>query len=309
MIKQIVEISETPAHVRVRREQLEITSQGETLGRIPCEDLGVLIVDNQQVTYTHQALTKLGSCGTVVVLCDEMHLPSSMVLPLPDHSQVVTRLKMQIDATAPTKKRIWKQIVQSKITGQAANLEEGTAEERRLRELARTVRSGDPKNHEAQAAKIYWNSWLSEHPAQEEFRRGRFENAPNNLLNYGYAIYRAAIARAIVAAGLNPAIGIKHINRSNAFCLADDLIEPLRPIVDQIVRDLFCSGHADLDRYTKSAILESLTAAFSVSQGTGPLLVQLNRYLTSFVRCLEDPRAELETPQQCMLSDIETCGS
>ncbi|MCG6154660.1 type II CRISPR-associated endonuclease Cas1 [Rubinisphaera margarita] len=308
MIKQIVEISETPAHLRVRHEQLEITVKGKVIGRIPCEDLGVLIVDNQQATFSHYALVRLGAYGTVVVLCDDAHHPSSMVLPLPNHSQVVTRLKLQIDVSAPTKKRIWKQIVISKISGQAENLQADSAPRKRLVELARTVRTGDPQNHEAQAAKIYWQSWLHDLREQEEFRRSRYGDAPNNLLNYGYAIYRAAIARAIVAAGLHPSIGVKHIHRSNVFCLADDLVEPLRPIVDQVVRELYSSGHVELDRYAKSMILESLTQAFSVSHGKGPLLVQLNRYLASFVRCLEDPRAELEIPQQCTSSDIEICG-
>ena len=308
MIKRIVEISEHPAHLRVRRKQLEILHEGEVLGRVSCEDLGILIIDHPRVTYSHQAMTTLSSLGAVVILCDDTHHPVATVLPVANHSQVVTRLQLQVEASQPTKKRIWKQIIKAKIARQAENLSDSASCKNRLEELSRTVRSGDPKNHEAQAARLYWGEWLNDLPESVEFKRERYGSAPNNLLNYGYAIYRAVLARSIVAAGLNPALGVKHSHRSNVFCLADDLIEPLRPYVDASVRMLFASGHQDLDRYTKSALLEILTETFSSSTGEGPLLVVLNRYVASFVRCLENSQNDLEIPEKCTLPDTETCG-
>lgn len=308
MIKAIVEISEKAAHLRVRRKQLEILDGAELQGTIPCEDLGVLIVDHPGVTYTHHALMTLASAGTVVLLCDAAHQPVATLLPTSDHCQIVTRLSLQIATSLPTKKRLWKQIVQAKILGQAGNLPEGTPARNRLVQLANEVRPGDPANTEGQAARIYWQNWLNELPAEIEFRRERYGFAPNNFLNYGYAVIRAALARSIVAAGLHPAIGIQHSHRSNAFCLADDLIEPLRPLVDETARSLFSAGHDELNRYTKSAFLEQLTTSFTTPQGTSPMLVAMNRYVSSLIHCLEGVNKFLEIPTACKSQDTETCG-
>ena len=174
--------------------------------------------------------------------------------------------------------------------------------------LAAQVRPGDPANTEGQAARIYWQNWLNDLPESVDFRREREGNAPNNLLNYGYAIIRAALARSIVAAGLQPALGIQHSHRSNAFCLADDLIEPFRPLVDDTARDLYSAGHTELDRYTKAALLENLTANLQTSQGSSPLLVAMNRYVASFINCLEGSIKELEIPFRCTSRVTETCG-
>lgn len=308
MIKQIVEISEQAAHLRVRQKQLEIVRDSEIAGSIPCEDLGVLIVDNPGCSYTHQALTTLASFGCIVLLCDQSHLPTSTVLPMADHSSVVTRMKLQLDVTAPTHKRLWKQLVQEKILRQADNLSD-TNEIARLKRFAEEVKSGDPTNREAQAAKRYWQQWLSDSSEAVQFKRERYGCAPNNLLNYGYAIIRAALSRAIVAAGLNPALGIKHSHRANAFCLADDLIEPLRPLVDAHARELYEGGHEEIDRYSKTRLLELLSSPFQFAEQSTPFLVGLNRYVASYVKCLEGSERFLEIPKPCTLADIETCGS
>ena len=251
MISRTVEISQEPLHVAVRRDQLVLIGRDNGNGRseraaIPCEDLGVLLVEHCGTTFTHAALTTLMRHHAAVVLCGADHLPAGMILPVSDHSEVVRRLNLQIKASKPLHKRLWRQIVQAKIRGQASNLPDGSPERSRLLALARTVRSGDPANSEAQAARIYWSVWLvlDQPPAHElddsaasdgvteRFRRDPDGVPPNGMLNYGYAVMRAAVARALVAAGLHPALGIAHSNRGNAFCLADDLVEPLRPIVD-----------------------------------------------------------------------------
>ena len=312
MIKRTIEISEQPAHLSVRHSQLLIQREGELIGQVPCEDLGLLLIDHPGTTYSHSALVTATQNGAAVVLCGADHLPQAMMLPLSDHTQVVTRLNLQIETSRPTKKRIWKRIVTAKINAQADNLKEDSAEYKRLRNLANEVKAGDTTNREAQAAKIYWNVWLNEkaeEASQHEFRRQRQGEAPNNFLNYGYAILRAALGRAIVAAGLHPALGVQHSNRSNAFCLADDLIEPLRPLVDAEVRELFIAGHTELDRNTKQILLELLTINCRVNDQQGPLMVALHKYVASFVKCLENPQHNLEFPIPCTLTDTEICGS
>ena len=158
--------------------------------------------------------------------------------------------------------------------------------------LARDVRSGDPQNVEAQAARIYWSAFFE----GIVFRRDREGGGPNPLLNYGYAVLRAAIARAIVAAGLLPSLGLHHSNRSNAFCLADDLIEPLRPLVDYRVKELLDAGRVELDQATKAALLETLTWEVRVGEQTGPLMVNLHRMVASLVRCYSGESQSLEFP-------------
>lgn len=312
MIKRTIEISQQSAHLSVRRGQLLIQREGEIVGQVPCEDLGMLLIDHPGTTYSHSALITTTQNGAAVVLCGADHLPQAMMLPLSDHTQVVTRLNLQIETSKPTKKRIWKTIVVAKINAQADNLPEDSPACKRLRNLAAEVKSGDSTNREAQAAKIYWQVWLNQNlecSQQYEFRRQRQGNAPNNFLNYGYAILRAALGRAIVAAGLHPALGVQHSNRSNAFCLADDLIEPLRPLVDAEVRELFWAGHTDLDQHTKQSLLELLTIDCKVNQQQGPLMVALHKYVASFIKCLENPGNQLEFPIPCTSTDTETCGS
>jgi CRISPR-associated protein Cas1 len=216
-----------------------------------------------------------------------------MFLPLADHSEVVWRLNDQLNASKPLQKHVWKQLVQAKIRAQAGNLPEPSPARSKLLALARIVRSGDPKNVEAQAAKIYWANWI---PEEISFRRDADGDGINALLNYGYAILRAAVARAIVVAGLLPSLGIKHCNRSNAFALADDLIEPLRPMVDVRVRSLFRRASLQLNREAKAELLRLLADNVTFGGETGPLMVCLHRYIASFVKCLRGESRELLFP-------------
>jgi CRISPR-associated protein Cas1 len=293
VIKRTIEISREPAYLSVRLNQLQIRRGEETVGSIPCEDIGVVVVDHPQTTYSHGALASLSEAGAAVVVCGRDHLPTAVLLPLADHSQVVWRLHDQLNASQPIRKQIWKQLVQAKIRAQALLLEKDAPARSKLLELARSVRSGDPANVEAQAARIYWTNWLPE----EIFRRDQDGDGLNALLNYGYAILRAALARAIVAAGMHPALGLKHKNRSNAFCLADDLIEPLRPLVDDQARELFRQGFREIDRDAKAGLLKLLAQDVEFGGEIGPLMVSLHRYVASLGRCLRSEIRQLEVPR------------
>jgi len=322
MVKRTVEISREPTHLTVRDRQLLLLRKDgppkaipanppNLAASIPTEDIGLVIVDQAQSSYSHAALVDLIDRGAVLVICGDNHLPVGMLLPLAEHTEVVWRLKDQIEAPRPLRKQLWKSIVQAKITRQAENLSnlgihaDHAAET--LTDMARRVRSGDVENHEAQAAKVYWHAWLGDRAEAAEFRRdatpGTHAPPPNNFLNYGYAVARAATARALVSAGLLPALGIKHRNRSNAFCLADDLMEPLRPLVDRIARTLFLAGENQLTQPNKATLLHVLAAPVTTPDRrtgadprTGALMVALHRYCASFADSLSSGQDCLEIP-------------
>lgn len=296
MIKRIIEISQAKSYLSIRYKQLLIRRDEEIIGQIPCEDIGMLIVDNNGVTYTHSVFLELLAAGAAVVFCGDDHHPAGMLLPTAANSVQTQRMREQLEAKEPLKKQLWKQLVVAKIRHQAAVLGEGNNGYAGLLELARQVKSGDPNNIEAQASKLYWKYYLDE----VEFRRHRFGNAPNNLLNYGYSIMRAAIARAIVAGGLNASIGLHHCNKYNAFCLADDLLEPFRGFVDKKVLKLWSESSEnedeELSQSKKAEILEILYDEVTIGDYAGPLMVGLHRVVSSLVRCFQGEQKELCLP-------------
>lgn len=278
------------------------------VGSIPLEDLGVLMVDERDTTYTHAVLAAMAEAGAAVVICGRDHLPSAMLLPLSGGSLVLDRLDVQLGVSKPRRKQVWTQVVSAKIEGQAANLGHKRSESEMLRALARSVRSGDPENTEAHAAQRYWPALFEDCPlVQQPFRRrpgDREASVPNNLLDYGYAAVRAALARAIVSAGLLPALGVKHRRRDNAFCLADDLVEPLRPLVDARVRRLALENRVGLDQPTKAELLVLLTAPVRVGEAIGPLYAALPRYVASFIRVLSGAESRLAVPRWWDLPEV-----
>ncbi len=297
MIKRTIEISADAAHLSTRNSQLVLKREGETVGSVPWEDVGLVLVDHPQTTYSHAALNSLLESQAALVVCGRDHLPQGLLLPLGDHSEIVWRVHDQVAASLPLKKRLWKQIVQAKIRAQADNVACESPARRKLLQFAGDVKSGDSTNREAQAAKVYWRVWLQTGDAGDDvFRRRRDGVAPNALLNYGYTVLRAAVARAIVAAGLLPTFGLHHSNRSNAFCLADDLIEPLRPLVDDCVRSLYFDGCTEIDRPAKQALLELLTVEVVTGEAAGPLMVALHRYAASLVKCYQGDARQLDIP-------------
>ena len=302
-MKRTLEISREAAHLAVRNRQLLLKRDGAVVGSIPCEDIGVVVVDHPQTTYTHGALATLAASDAAVVICGDNHLPAAILLPLAAHSQVVARLNLQLAVSLPRAKRLWQQIVAAKVRAQAANLAPGTAPHAKLLALAREVKSGDPANVEAQAARVYWQHWLApDDPRElegEAFRRDPDGRGLNGRLNYGHPRVRAGAARAIVAAGLLPSLGVHHKHRGNAFCLADDLMEPLRPLIDDRVRSMYRQGYVELNQPAKAALLEVLAAPMQMGDQTGPLMVMLHRLVASLVRCYAGESRRLEIPVPC----------
>ncbi len=295
MIKRIVEISRAGTYLSVKLGQLVVKRDGEEISRIPCEDIGVVLVDHGGVCYTHTVFTELLRSGAAVVLCDGTHHPAGMLLPIESNSVQSERFRYQIRAKMPLKKRLWQQIVKAKIAHQAKVVEDEPGTCRALKGLAKQVRSGDPDNIEAQASRRYWPVFLQD----VRFRRDRDGVAPNNLLNYGYMVMRAAVARALCSAGLLPTLGIHHHSRYNAFCLADDMVEPFRGYVDAKVREICYGGGAsdDLDQGIKAQLLEVLYEPIVVGGFKGPLMVGLHRTMASLQRCFAGEQDRLDLPK------------
>jgi len=295
MIKKVVEISSAGTHLSVKLGQLVIRQDGTEKGCIPCEDIGVLLVDNTAVTYTHSVLTVLLAQGAAVVLCSGSHHPAGMLFPLESNAVQTERFRQQIEAGQPLKKRLWQQLVKAKIAHQASIVAGDQQTYRTLKALERKVRSGDPDNIEAQASRQYWTSFLQ----HIEFKRRRDGAPPNNLLNYGYMVLRAAVARALCSAGLLPTLGIHHRNRYNAFCLADDIVEPFRGFAEKKVKAV-CEKYSEIDPLTqelKAQLLEILYQEIQIGDFSGPLMVGLHRTAASLQRCFAGQQKHLELPK------------
>lgn len=257
MHNRILDISDSGARLSVRHRQLVIARLDAAEVSVPFSDLAVVIVAHPQISLTQPVLAALVEHGGMLVTCDEKWLPAGMLLPLQTHSIQTVRIAAQAAVSLPTRKRLWRQIVRAKIEAQADVLLEFRQSDFGLRALLPNVKLGDPSNVEAQAARRYWTALF----ASNTFRRDPEAQDQNRLLNYGYAVLRAIVARALCAAGLHPSLGLHHHNKYNAFCLADDVMEPFRPVVDRIVAQ-YVEDHgfdADLDQAARRELLEGLT--------------------------------------------------
>jgi CRISP-associated protein Cas1 len=294
VIRKTVEIATAGTRLSISHRQLVIERPDEEKRTLACEDIGVLIVDHPQTSYTHAVFTTLLEEGAAVVLCGPNHLPAGLLLPLAAHTTQTERHRAQAEAGDGTKNRTWQLIVTAKLRQQGAVLSHFTGADAGLSEIARRVRAGDPDNLEAMAAQRYWPRLLG-----PQFRRLRDGPPPNNLLNYGYAIVRAAIARAIAAAGLIPTLGVHHRNRGNPFCLADDLMEPYRPYVDWRVKGMLAGAAAPmhLDRPAKAALLSLFNETIVVGGRRSPLLLALHASAASLCRMLTEDGKELVLPE------------
>jgi len=295
MIKRIVEISQAKSFLSIRYGQLLIKQDGKQVASIPCEDIGVLLVDHQGVSYTHSVFTELLRYGAAVVLCGGNHHPAGMLLPIETNTLQTERFRQQIEAKEPVKKRLWKQIIRAKIKHQANLVGKDSSVYKQLLTLRRRVRSGDPDNIEAQASRKFWQAFIQD----IQFRRNINGPPPNNLLNYGYTVIRAAVARALCSAGLLPTLGIHHRNRYNAFCLADDMVEPFRGFVEAKVKDI-CEGNnipQNLEQGVKAQLLEVLYQPVVIAGFKGPLFVGLHRTMASLQRCFAGEQKILDLPE------------
>lgn len=295
MTERLIDISDSPARLSVRYEQLVIKRAGNPDFTVPLAEIGAVAVSHPQVTYTQAALAGLARAGAALVVCDEKHMPAGLFLTLNGNSVQAERFARQAAVSKPACKRLWRRIVQAKILAQGRLLTELSGRDRGLSALARTVRSGDPDNVEAQASRRYWPALFKD----TSFRRNRLAEDQNRFLNYGYAVLRAVVARAVCAAGLHPSLGLHHHNRYDAFCLADDLMEPFRPLVDRAaVRLVETRGPAaPLDKETKAGLIGALTRRFDLDGESRTLFDVLGRLAASLAAVFAGSRSEIVLPE------------
>lgn len=258
---------------------------------IPIEDIGFVVLEDQQTSITLPLLNALSDNNVAVILCGENRMPNAMLMNLDSNRTQGENYRAQIEASEPLKKGLWKQIVEAKIRNQAALLRKLARDGDKLKPYYMNVKSADADNREGIAAKIYWSELFG-----PEFIRTREGESPNDLLNYGYTILRAAVARAIMGSGLLPALGIFHRNRYNAFPLADDLMEPYRPYVDEIVYRLYANGHKQLTREVKGELLRILFVDTRFDKIVRPLEVGLTFTTASMAKCFAGIQKKVTYP-------------
>lgn len=279
-----------PAYLSVKNSQLVVKrtdpeTQQEVVRTVPIEDIGVVVLEDRQITITNVALDALLQNNCPVITCDEKHMPAGMLLPLEGNTIQSERFANQIEASLPLKKQLWQQTVQAKIRNQASVLKRMSGVDVGcMLAWANDVKSGDSDNLEGRAAAYYWKNIF---PSLPEFTRDREGEMPNNLLNYGYAIVRAVIARALVASGLLPTLGIHHHNRYNAYCLADDIMEPYRPYVDEMVINIMRSDidYGELNPELKKQFLGLPVAEVVIGGQRSPLMVAASQTTASLCKC------------------------
>ena len=281
MIKRIIDVSEA-AYVCLKHQQLVIEKQSEIVGQVPIEDLGILILQHPAIVLTQQLIVACQKNKVVIVFCDEKHLPYSLILPIGEgHTLHNKILKQQMAISEPTRKRLWQKIVQHKIKQQEQTLVMLNKVSTRLSFLSTQVKTGDSGNCEAIAAQAYWKLLFG-----KAFKRDADLDGVNSLLNYGYAIIRAAVARSICGAGLHPALGLFHTNQYNSLCLADDLMEPFRPWVDYVVYQMASTNsEVTINQQSKQALLGLMSEAVLYKKKRMPFMVALHYLMADLKRC------------------------
>ena len=299
MIKRTIYFG-NPAYLSLKNKQLEVRqaqddSPQRSIRTIPIEDIGVVLLNHQQITITHGLLNALQENNCAVITCSSNHMPSGLLLPLDGHTLQNERFRSQLEASLPLRKQLWQQTIQAKITNQAHLLAEVLGEPvPNMLAWAKLVKSGDTGNLEARAAAFYWRNLFITLP---DFTREQEEIAPNSLLNYGYAILRAIIARSLVGCGLLPTLGIHHHNKYNAYCLADDIMEPYRPFVDQLVVDLCNDGFPDtLTKEIKGELLSIPTLDVEIDGQRRPLMIAASQTASSLLHCFSGESRRLSYP-------------
>lgn len=294
MIGRIVEIADDRRHLFVSRGFMVVRdTEGERkeLGQVPLDDIAAVIANAHGITYSNNLLVALAERGAPFVLCAANHNAVGMLLTLDGHHAQAKRIEAQITASQPMRKRLWAAIVKSKLAQQAATLEAAGAPTAPLTALVRKVKSGDPDNVEAQGARRYWGLLFG-----GDFRRNQDGDGINALLNYGYTIIRSATARAVVAAGLHPSIGLHHSNDGNAMRLVDDLMEPFRPLIDLKVWQLQRAGESHVTPDTKRALVHTLYEDMQSNAGATPVTVCMQKLAVSLAQVYLGERDKLELP-------------
>ena len=284
------------AYLSLRNNQLVVKKKDEEEKTVPIEDVGFIILDNPQITITNALLEALIENNCAIINCGKTHLPIGMLLPLSGNILQSEKFQAQVEASLPLKKQLWQQTVQQKILNQAKVLQQCHGMDAKyLTTLANEVRSGDVDNREGVAAAYYWKEMF---PDIAEFTRDRYGVPPNNMLNYGYAILRGVVARSLVASGLLPTLGIHHHNRYNAYCLADDIMEPYRPYVDELVINIMRSGidYGELTTDLKKQLLGLPVTEVVIGGQRSPLMVAASQTTSSLCKCYSGELRKLVYP-------------
>ena len=285
-----------PAYLKLKDEQLYIMEPetGQMKGKVPVEDLGLLMLDHWQITVSHQLIQKMMGNNVVVISCDAHHLPHGIMLPLHGHTEFSDRIKDQMEASEPLKKQLWKQTIECKIDNQKEVLRRLGNYYEPMIDYRNNVKSGDLTNMEGIAAQHYWKYLIS-----LDFLRQRFGDSPNQFFNFGYSVLRSIVARAIVETGLLPVLGIFHKNKYNPYCLADDMMEPYRPFVDWLVMD-WLTRNPDTEELTKefkAHILQIATKDVKIDGKTRPLMVAVKTTVSSLYKCYTGEKRQVSFPE------------
>lgn len=299
MIGRVVEIAEDGRHLAKSRGFLTVSANGAEIGRVPLDDVAAVVANAHGITYSNNLLVALAERCAPLVVCGRNHRPAAFLWTVDGHYEQAGRMADQATASKPLRKRLWAQLVSAKIESQGATLEAVGAPHQGFRLLARKVRSGDPDNVEAQAARRYWPLLFG-----DGFRRDRSADGINGLLNYVYTVLRAGAARALMGAGLHPSLGLSHRQRGNAFALADDLMEPFRPMADLLVYDLVVAGATEVNKETKPELARILTMDMSTIDGISPLGVCLERVALSLARCFRGEVQKLDLPRRILPLEV-----
>ncbi len=290
---RIVEIAEDGRHLSRRHGFLIVSHQDEELGRVALDSIAAVIANAHGLTYSNNLLVALAEQRIPLVVTGSNHMPAAFLWPANSHHEQAGRMADQAAAGKPLKKRLWAALVSAKIRAQGHILSHLGKTGSGFDLMARQVRSGDPDNMEAQAARRYWPLLFG-----DDFRRDRGAEGINTMLNYGYTVLRAGTARAIMGAGLHPALGIGHIRRTNSFALVDDMVEPFRPLIDFLVYRQYETGQTELDRETKAALAAALTTDMETPIGVSPVAVCLERLAQSYARCMAGETTQLDLPSR-----------
>lgn len=307
MIKRTLVFSH-PAYLSMRRDQLVVSypDQKKESLTAPIEDIGLLLLEHSRITITHRLIGRLLENKTAIITCDEKHLPAGLILPMVGHTLQSQRFRDQLTMSLPLKKQLWQQTVQAKIINQANHLREWDEQADKLEYWSRQVKSGDTNNHEALSAGYYWNLLFSDEV--DGFTRSRDGEPPNNLLNYGYAILRAITARSLISSGLFPTIGIHHKSQYNAYCLADDIMEPYRIYVDAVVRQIVEMDTCidELTREIKIKLLKIPTMDVVINNQKSPLMIGMTTTTASLYECISGKRRKIKYPVYEPVSIFQT---
>jgi len=287
-----------PVYLHKKDMQLKVidTENKTEKASIPLEDVGVVLLDHPQITITHALISDLNERNVALISCNEKHMPSGLMLPLDGNHVQSERFRVQIDASEPLLKNLWAQTVKAKIENQAALLQRLKIDNKRLLALVPQIKSGDPDNIEGRAAAVYWKLLFYD----GDFVRDRFGVEPNSQLNYVYAVLRAIVARALVSSGMLPTLGIFHRNKYNAYCLADDIMEPYRPFCDELVYLMFMENLFDSEEIStaqKAKLLAIATADVMIDGKKSPLMVAMSRTTSSLYECFEGTRRKIVYPE------------